>query len=100
MPAVLEVERIRHSISIDRVMGGEKWVSASFILSSNTFSNHASGSGARVHDLFSSRLRPCRFSGAGSGDWWLLRLPTLGGDASGMHASGQGGKHPGYILFS
>ena len=80
---VSTIQIFRHS-----VRGEEEGVQASIILSGGVFNNHASGSGAKAHDLLISRLRPFRFSGVGGDDWWLWRLPTLDGGTSGMHASG------------
>ena len=76
IPAGLECERtgrtvflcIRHSICTDWVKGEAEEVPTSLTLSSSVFSNHASGSGARTQNLFSLRLGPFHFSGAGGGD--------------------------------
>ena len=59
---------ISHSICTDWVRGEAEEVPTSLILSGNVFSNHISGSGAKTYNLFSSRLGPFRFSGAGGGD--------------------------------
>ena len=63
-------------------------------------SNYTNGSGARTHDLYSSHLRPFHCSGTGGGDCWLWRLPSFGGGASGMHASGCGSERPFFFICS
>ena len=62
--------------------GGREGMPASLTFSGDIFSHHASWTGARAHDLFSLRLGPFRFSGAGGGGLWFWRLLALSGGAA------------------